>query len=104
EAINDFQAAIQMNPSFWQARYWLGMELAKDGQTEEAQAQFSEVVRIRPDFARAHLVYGVGLGREGRLQEALKEFQITLQLDPTNTFAQQNLKTVQESIEAQKTQ
>ena len=80
EAVNDFRAAIWMNPSFWQARYWLGMELVKEGQIEEAQGQFSQVVRIRPDFARAHLMYGIGLARQGKLSEALKEIQITLQL------------------------
>ena len=103
EAVNDFHAAIQMNPSFWQARYWLGMELAQEGQLEEAQAQFSEVVRLRPDFARAHLIYAVGLGRQGQWPEALKEFQITLQLDPTNQFARQNLEIVQRNLQAQKT-
>ena len=104
EAVNYFRAAIQMNPSFWQARYWLGMELATEGQIEEAQAQFSEVVRIRPDFARAHLIYGVGLGRQGQWQEALKEFQITLQLDPTNQIARQNLEVIRQNLQAQKTQ
>jgi tetratricopeptide (TPR) repeat protein len=103
EAIDDFHAAIWMNPSFWQARYWLGMELVKEGQIEEAQAQFSQVVRIRPDFARAHLMYGVGLARQGKLSEALKEFQMTLQLDPTNKYALQNLETLEGNSQALKT-
>ena len=103
EAINYFHAAIWMNPSFWQARYWLGMQLVAEGKIEEAQAEFSEVVHIRPDFARAHLIYGVGLAREGKLREAQKEFQITLQLDHENKFAQQNLATVQGNIQALKT-
>jgi tetratricopeptide (TPR) repeat protein len=102
EAINDFRAAIGMNPSFWQARYWLGMELVAQGQIEDAQAQFSEAARIRPDFARAHLIYGVCLARQGNLPEALREFQITLQLDPTNKIARQNLESVQGNIQARK--
>ncbi len=99
EAINYFRSAIWMNPSFWQARFWLGMELLKQGQTEEAQSQFSEVIRIRPDFVRAHVLYGVGLAREGKTQEALREFQITLQLDPTNRFARQNLDAMQGNVQ-----
>lgn len=100
EAINGFRAAIWMNPSFWQARYWLGMELVKERQIEEAQAQFAQIVRIRPDFARAHLMYGVGLARQGKSPEALKEFQITLQLDPTNKYALQNLETLQKNTQS----
>jgi tetratricopeptide (TPR) repeat protein len=102
DAVNYFHAAISMNPSFWQARYWLGMTLVGQGQIEDAQAQFSQVVRIRPDFARAHLIYGVGLARQGKLSEALTEFKMTLQLDPTNKFARQNFETVQGNIQAMK--
>jgi tetratricopeptide (TPR) repeat protein len=102
EAIDAFRAAIWMNPSFWQARYWLGRELVAAGHVEEAQAQFSEVVRLRPDFARAHLIYGVGLARQEKWPEALKEFQITLQLDPPNQFARQNLETVRANLQALK--
>jgi Flp pilus assembly protein TadD len=103
EAINYCHSAVWMNPTFWQARYLLGMELVADGQGEEAQAQFSEVVRLRPDFARAHLIYGVGLAKQGKLDEAVKEFQITLQLDPENKYAPQNLAAVQGNIQALKT-
>jgi tetratricopeptide (TPR) repeat protein len=60
------------------------------------------VVRIRPDFARAHLNDGVALAKLGKLDEALKEFQITLQLNPTNIVAQQNLEAVRMNIHALK--
>jgi hypothetical protein len=36
------------------------------------------------------------------LDEALREFQITLQLNPTNVVARQNLDAVQANIEALK--
>jgi hypothetical protein len=48
------------------------------------------------------LIYGVGLARQGKWPEALREFQITLQLDPTNQFARQNLETTQGRIQALK--
>jgi predicted Zn-dependent protease len=91
-----------MNPKFWQARYLLGMVLAAEGKIEEAQTQFSEVVRIRPDFALGHLNYGVALSKQGKLHEALAELQITLQLNPADKFAQQNLEAVQGNIQALK--
>jgi tetratricopeptide (TPR) repeat protein len=103
ETINYFQAAVWMNPTFWQARYLLGMELAAEGKIGEAQAQFSEVVQIRPDFALAHLNYGVALVNQGKLHEALEQFQITLQLNPSNKFARQNIEVIQGNIQALKT-
>jgi tetratricopeptide (TPR) repeat protein len=48
DAIKLFQAAVWMNPEFWQARYLLGVELAAANQATEAEQQFAEVVRLRP--------------------------------------------------------
>jgi len=102
EAITCFRSAVWMNPKFWQARFLLGGELAGEGRIDEAQTQFFEVVSIRPDFARAHLNDGVALAKLGKLDDALKEFQMTLQLNPTNTVAQQNLDAVRMNIQALK--
>jgi Flp pilus assembly protein TadD len=45
---------------------------------------------------------GVALAKLGKVDEALKEFQTTLQLNPTNTVARQNLDAVQANIQALK--
>ena len=102
DALEYFNAAVHMNPNFWQARYLFGGELAAEGRIEEAQAQFSEVVRARPDFAAGHLNDGLALAKSGKLDEALKEFQITLQLNPANLVAQQNLEAIRANIQGQK--
>lgn len=52
EAIECFRLLLQQTPTFWQARFLLGAELAAAGRNDEAQAQFSEVLRYRPDYAR----------------------------------------------------
>ena len=95
DSIKYFHAAIRMNPVFWQARFLLGLELESQENTGEAQGQFSEVVRLRPDFSPAHSQDGAALAKEGKWPEALREFQITLQLDPADKLAQQNLQTAQ---------
>jgi tetratricopeptide (TPR) repeat protein len=102
EAFKYFDAAVRMNPNFWQARYLFGDELFSEGRWEEAQEQFSAVVRIRPDFAPGHSNDGLALAKLGKLDEALKEFQITLRLDPANMAARQNLEAVQANIQALK--
>jgi tetratricopeptide (TPR) repeat protein len=98
ESIASFQAAVYMNPRFWQGRYLLGMELAGANRIDEAGAQFSEVTRIRPDFDRGHLNYAVALAKQGNLEEAQKEFQITLKLNATNSIAQRNLEAVESNM------
>jgi tetratricopeptide (TPR) repeat protein len=103
KALEYFNAAVRMDPNFWQARYLFGSELSSEGRIEEAQAQFSEVVRTRPDFAPGHLNHGLALAKAGKLDEALKEFQITLHLNPTNRVAQQNLEAIQANTQALKT-
>jgi tetratricopeptide (TPR) repeat protein len=102
DALDDLNAAVQMDPNFWQARYLFGNELAAEGRMEEAQAQFSAVVRIRPDFAPGHSNNGLAFAKSGKLEEALKEFQTTLSLNPTDTVARQNLEAVQANLQAQK--
>jgi tetratricopeptide (TPR) repeat protein len=99
EAFDYFNAAVRMNPNFWEARFVFGNELASEGKIEEAQAQFSQVVRARPDFAPGHLNDGLALAKSGKLKEALQEFQITLQLDPTDSVAQQSLKAIQADLQ-----
>jgi tetratricopeptide (TPR) repeat protein len=94
DAIKLFQAAVWMNPEFWQARYLLGVELAPQ-QPAEAEQQFAQVARLRPDFARGRVNFGVALARSGKIEEALAEFQTALRLNPTNETARRNLDRLQ---------
>jgi tetratricopeptide (TPR) repeat protein len=98
EAIADLRGVIKAKPEFWQARYMLGVELAAKGETAEAQAQFSEIIRYRPDFAPAHLNLGTALAAQGKLDRALAEFRTVLQLDPANSSAQQQIKTIETTL------
>jgi tetratricopeptide (TPR) repeat protein len=97
EVIACLRAVVKAKPEFWQARYQLGIQLAAKGKTEEAQTQFSETIRYRPDFIPAHLDLGTALATQGKLDRALAEFRTVLQLDPANSSAQQQIKTIQSS-------
>jgi tetratricopeptide (TPR) repeat protein len=88
---------IQLAPGCWRARHLLGLELAAQGNIEEARAQLLAAIRYRPDFAPAHLNLGVMLAKQEKLDQALAEFRLTLQLDPTNSRAQQYIKNIQVS-------
>jgi tetratricopeptide (TPR) repeat protein len=51
EAVECFRTLVQQVPTFWQAHFLLGAELAAGGRNDEARAQFTEVLRYRPDYA-----------------------------------------------------
>ena len=95
EAMESLRKAVELNTSFWEARYLLGVELATQEKLQEAQLQFLEVTRLRPDFALAHLNLGVALAKQSRLSEASAHLLETLRLQPTNRPAQQYLKMIQ---------
>jgi tetratricopeptide (TPR) repeat protein len=67
EGIECFRVLVQQLPTFWQAHYRLGVELAAAGKSEEAQAQFAAVLRYRPDYAE---VLPPGMGPAGGSNKA----------------------------------
>lgn len=90
--------SVELDGGFWEARYFLGVELAAQNRVDEAQLQFAGVVRAKPGFARGHLNLGVALARRMQWNEARAEFEQTLKLDPTNEQARQYLATIQKML------
>ena len=97
QAVQAFEDLIQLKPDCWQARYLLGSELEAQGDVEAARAQYLASIRYRPDYAPAHLNLGLILVKQGNPDRALAEFGLTLQLDPANRTAQENIKTIHDS-------
>ena len=97
EMIACLQAAIKAKPAFWQARYQLGIQLGARGEFEEAQNQFSEAIRYRPDFIQGRIELATALAAQRKTNEALAEFRAALQLDPTNSFARQQIEMIKDS-------
>jgi tetratricopeptide (TPR) repeat protein len=94
EAVASLQQAVQLQPNLWDARYFLGVELAVDQRIEAAATEFSQVLRYRPDHLLARINLGVALVRLGRPAEARAQFLEVLERDPQNTRARQHLDTL----------
>jgi Flp pilus assembly protein TadD len=62
------------------------LELAAQGQIEDAREQFLVATSYRPDFAPAHLSLGTALVKLCELEEAKRQFEAELQLDPANSI------------------
>jgi len=91
EAIQQVREAVRLDPDFWEARSFLGEELAFAGRTSEAQQEFEAVLRLQPNHPLAHLNLGVALFQQGRKEEAVRHFEAALRLDPQLAPAKQYL-------------
>jgi tetratricopeptide (TPR) repeat protein len=91
EAIQHVREALRLDPNFWEARSFLGEELAFAGHVTEAQREFEAVLRLKPDHRWAHLNLGVALFKQGRRAEAVRQFEEMLRLDPQLLPAKQYL-------------
>ena len=98
EVIACLRAAVNAKPEFWQARYQLGIQLAARGENEEAQSQFSEAIRYRPDFAPGHAELATALAAQGKTNGALAEFRAAVHLDPTDSFARQQIEIIETNL------
>jgi protein O-mannosyl-transferase len=53
ETIEQFEAALRLNPDDAEVHYRLGLALARQGKRPEAAAQFSEALRLNPGYRPA---------------------------------------------------
>ncbi len=92
-ALDQFVQAANIQPDFAEAHNNVGTILLLTGRTTEAVEAFRKAVRLAPKYAIAHYNLGNALKQSGDLDlgGAIAEFQTSLQLDPTNAEAENNL-------------
>jgi tetratricopeptide (TPR) repeat protein len=91
DSVSLWQHALDVTPANYYAHNGLGLELVKQGRSEEARAQFVEASRLAPGFPNGHNNLGLLLARENRLDEAVAEFRKALDLNPDYVQAHINL-------------
>ena len=69
----------------------LGVELEKQGRSQQARGHFTEALRIRPEYAAAHNNLGISLASEGDLHAAIQHYRDALHLAPQYVDARCNL-------------
>jgi tetratricopeptide (TPR) repeat protein len=70
------QRAVQLNPTFTDAHYRLGLLYEETGETANAIAQFQIAVQQRPDFFQAHYHLARLYQKSGKADLARKEFAL----------------------------
>jgi tetratricopeptide (TPR) repeat protein len=82
EAIEEYQAAVELKPDYAEAHYNLANLLFRND-PGNAIAHYQAALRFKPDFADAHANLATALGRiPSRLPEAVAEYRTAIRLQP----------------------
>ncbi len=82
QAINQFQKALDLRPTFTFARIYLSMSLLKKKRLDDAVTEVKQVLREDDDNALAHNVLGSAYLTKGNYTEGIAELNKAIELDP----------------------
>lgn len=74
-ALEEFNEAIRLDPSYAPAHSGLGLVHAALRQDDKAEASFQQALKLEPDNPESHNNYGTFLCSRNRIDESIKEFQ-----------------------------
>jgi len=87
DAIEAFRKAIELDESYAEAYFNLGLLLADDGKNEEAESLLRTATRLDPNFSEAHGRLGVVLQELGKYPDAEDELRRAIEIDPADPVA-----------------
>jgi superkiller protein 3 len=95
-----FRKAIQLDESYEEAYFNLGLLLANDGQNDEAEKLLRRATQLDPNYHLAHGRLGILLQEQGRYSEAVSELKRAVEIDPTDKTARYYLSRIPGSLAA----
>lgn len=99
KAIETFQTCVNLNPLAAEAYYNMGqIYLLRKEDFSKALSCFSRAASVRPDYVGAHHQKGTVYELLGDPKKALECWEKTLELDPNNTMAKDNIERVKDFI------
>ncbi len=90
-AIENYRAAIKINPNYGNAHYNLGSALARTGHLQIGIAHMTRALELQPDNYEAHNNLGIALLMQGAPQKAAIHFQKALEINANYASAHNNL-------------
>ncbi len=91
KAAEAWAQVVEIEPSFAEAQYNLGVALVKMGQYEKALSHFGAAVDLNPYFIRGYYAMGNALLHLNRNEEAIKQYTRALELNPDDPSVHHNL-------------
>ena len=98
KALENFQRCIDFDPEYAPAYYNMGqIHLLRKRDFSQALHFFDLATAVRPNYIGAHHQRGTAYGLLGNPQKAIECWKKTLQLDPGNNQARENIERVRDS-------
>jgi Flp pilus assembly protein TadD len=91
DAAAHYEAALELLPSYEEARMNLALIRSTTGDGAEIEALLERTVAASPDDAKAHANLGVLRARRGQMEEAARLFRRAVELRPGDASILQNL-------------
>lgn len=86
-----FKNAIAVNPKSWIAYNNVGVQLEKQGKTEDAIKYYNKVLQINPQHFKAYYNLGSIFERQGNIEKAIQYYTETLRINPNFIKAHINI-------------
>jgi tetratricopeptide (TPR) repeat protein len=86
-----FRHALKATDDNWLAHNNLGLVLAEQGKTLEAEKHYRQALRLMPEYYEAHSNLGFLLARQGKGEEAVAHYKKALAIHPGYAAAHNNL-------------
>jgi len=90
-AIQEYQSALDLQPTDAEAHNNLGVALARQGRTDDALTHYQTALRLKPGYAEVHYNLANLLARLGKTDTAITEFSAAIRLKPDQVTAHNNL-------------
>ena len=90
-AIEEWQAALAMNPDDAKAHNNIGFALAREGRLPEAMAHWKKALEINDEYAEVHKNLGMALLASGAPAEAIPHLRKAVELGPPDADTAYNL-------------
>ena len=87
KAAEQFEKAFQLDPTYSQAAYYLGLTDSALFDQEKAQRYYKKAIEIDPDYLEAHANYAGMLLDIGDVDEAIRQINVVLQRQPDHAVA-----------------
>jgi tetratricopeptide (TPR) repeat protein len=94
-AIDEFEKALKLNPTYVDIKNKLGQSLREDGQTSKALKVLKEATKAKSGYAPARIQLGLTYYAMGKISEAKKEWKAALAKDPGNDYATMYLRLIE---------
>jgi tetratricopeptide (TPR) repeat protein len=87
KAADYFQKALEIDPSYSQAAFYLGLTYNALFDEAKAEQYYKKAIQIDPDYLEAHANYAGMLLDIGNVDEAIRQLNVVLQRQPDHAVA-----------------